>query len=65
MVEHYTNESVKCKSAIIGSMNILGNPVKLIREIRGKDDLGIDSGFKISNRNVRTETNTFSRGIKQ
>lgn len=46
LVAHYKNEATKSKSAIIGSINILGNPTKLIREITGDVENSLDGGFE-------------------
>lgn len=52
------------KSTFIGSLNILGNPTKIIRALKGEVELQIDPGIKKKVNFKAKKNDFFSRGMK-
>ena len=65
VLEHYQGEVVKSKGSLIGSLNILGNPSKIIREFTGDIEMDIDPDFKTGGSVVKQRQNFISRGFKK
>ena len=61
---HYRKESAKSRAGIIGSLNIFGNPVKLLREITGEVEMVVDPDIHTNGVYVPQKQNLFQRGIK-
>ena len=52
------------KAALVGSLNILGNPTKIMRALKGEVDLKIDPEIKNSAGFKRKKNDFFTRGMK-
>jgi vacuolar protein sorting-associated protein 13A/C len=61
---HYYAEAMGQKSTFIGSLNILGNPTKVIRALKGEVELQIDPGIKKKVNFKAKKNDFFSRGMK-
>jgi hypothetical protein len=63
VISHYESQVIMAAASFIGSLNILGNPAKLIRELKGEVELEIDPGIQ-SNSFIPQKDHFFARRLK-